>query len=126
MKKKKVYISGKISGLPREQYLSIFHKAEKELGSLGYWVVNPCRFAPCKYIWLYKLIGYTLTLLYDLWRLSRCDRIYKIPGWKESKGAMVEGAFAFNFKIYQLPQKERDKLDKRMAKYIEKIKEAKQ
>lgn len=126
MKKKKVYISGKISGLKRADYLAIFHKAEMLLVNEGYWVVNPCRFAPCKYMWLYKLIGYRLTILYDLWRLSHCDLIYKIPGYKESKGAMIEGCWAYHFKIWQLPLPHRIKIDKKMAKYITKRKEAKE
>ena len=77
-------------------------------------------------MWLYKLIGYRLTILYDLWRLSHCDMIYKIPGYKESKGAMIEGCWAYHFKIWQLPLPLRIKIDKKMAKYITKRKEAKE
>ena len=128
--KKRVYISGKISGLPREQYLKIFHKAEMELGKLGYWVVNPCRLLPCRRPWIYttmeRLFGsegaYRLTLFYDIWHLAKCDLIYKVPGWKQSRGANVEGAFAYHSQIWQIPQKQRDKIDRRLAKYIDKLK----
>ena len=118
--KKKVYISGKMSGLSREEYMERFHKASMLLVAEGYCVVNPTRFLPCRWTWLYKIMGYRLTLLYDLWKLSRCDMIYKIPGWKESKGAMIEGAFAYHMKISVLPTKQIKRLDKKMVKFIEK------
>lgn len=96
MKRTKIYISGKISGLPREKYMRHFQSYEKVLKALGYDVVNPTRFAVCKYEWLYKLVGYNLTLLYDLWRLSKCDAIWMLPGWEDSKGARIERNFAIN------------------------------
>lgn len=96
MKRTKIYISGKISGLPREEYMRQFREAEENLKVNGYDVVNPTRFAVCKYEWLYKLVGYNLTLLYDLWRLSKCDAIWMLPGWMHSRGATIERTFASN------------------------------
>lgn len=121
-KKKKVYISGSMSKLPREEYMAHFAKAEKELRAAGYATVNPARFLVCKYRWLYRIVGYRLTLLYDLWRLSRCDLIYKIPGWRESRGAQIESAWAWNTHMWALPPKLRARIDKRVAKFIEKRK----
>lgn len=83
--KKKVYISGRISDLPREQYMTMFGIAEQMLRKKGYEVVNPTRFYVCKYIWFYRLLGYRLTLLYNLWRLMQCDLIY-------TRVAAVEGS----------------------------------
>ena len=117
---KKVYISGQISGLPREIYLDNFIQAERLLRDQGYKVVNPVRFAPCRWLWLYRLLGYRLTLLYDLWRMLRCDFIYKIPGWKSSRGAQIESCVAFHFDIWLLPPKERSKTDLKLARHIDK------
>ena len=127
-KTKKVYISGQISGLERDMYMARFAKAESLLRDGGYCVVNPTRVWVCRWERLWKLLAggtsehtaYRLTLLYDLWLLLRCDLIYKIPGWQESRGANIESCVAYHFKIWQLPTKQRERMDKLMAKMIEK------
>ena len=96
---KKVYISGPISGLPREEYIEMFEEAERVLRAQGYRVLNPTRLAPCRWPWLYKLLGYRLTLAYDLWHLKRCRKIYKIPGWQQSRGARLESMKAHQWGI---------------------------
>ena len=118
MKKRKVYISGQISQLPRDEYIARFAKAEELLRDEGYTPVNPTKFLPCRWPWLFRLMGYKLTIMYDLWQLSRCDLIYKIPGWRESKGANIESCWAFNFNIWILHPTTREKIDKKMAKYL--------
>lgn len=115
---KKVYLSGPISGLEKEEYLARFAKAEEMVAAYGYRVVNPTKFWVCRWAWLYRIVGYVLTLLYDLWRLSRCDYIYKIPGWQQSTGANIESCWAYHFKIWPLEKKQRDKIDKRLEKMI--------
>ena len=117
----RVYISGPMSNLSREQYLELFKRAEQSLRSQGYTrVVNPIRVWACRWPWLYRIVGYRLTLLYDLWLLMRCDQIYKLPGWRDSKGANIESCVAFHFKIWPIPESQTKKLDKRLAKLVEK------
>ena len=117
----KVYISGPMSGLDRELYLKMFRRAEQSLRSQGYHkIVNPIRVWACRWPWLYKIIGYRLTLLYDLWLLMQCDQIYKLPGWRDSKGANIESCVAYHFKIWPVPQSDIKKLDKKLAKLMEK------
>lgn len=99
-KKKKVFISGKISGRPRAEYLAEFRAAEERLRAMGYRVSNPTRTLVCRWPLLYRLLGYNLTLLLDLWLLMRCDFIYKLPGWKRSRGANIESCVAYHFKIW--------------------------
>lgn len=115
---KKVYISGQMTGLPREEYLARFAKAEELLKEQGYRVMNPTKLLPCKWPWLYRLMGYRLTILYDLWRLSKCDLIYKIPGWKDSHGANIESCWAYHNNIALLYAKTREKIDKEMVRFI--------
>ena len=93
----KIYISGPISGLEREVYMRNFKESEVILQWEGLRVVNPTQLAPCRWPWLYKLLGYRLTLLYDLWHLMRCDGIYMLDGWQQSKGAKTERAVAEAF-----------------------------
>jgi len=90
MAKKRVYISGPISGLEREEYLARFAEAERWLQGHGYDVCNPCRLAPCRWPWLYRIIGYRLTLWYDVLHLLFCDYIAMLPGWMNSRGALYE------------------------------------
>lgn len=117
----KVYISGPMSNLTREQYMELFRRAEQSLRSQGYRkIVNPIRVWACRWPWLYRLIGYKLTLLYDLWLLMRCDQIYKMPGWRDSKGANIESCVAYHFKIWPVPESQTKRLDKRLAKLMEK------
>ena len=123
MKEKKVYISGMISGMEREQYRKMFGIAETMLREKGYKPVNPTRFFLSRhYQRLCRLIGhqsaYDLTLLYDLWRLMRCDLIYKIPGWQQSRGANIESCVAYHFKIYPMSKEVVGKIDKRLEKII--------
>ena len=117
----KVYISGPMSNLSREQYMDLFTRVEQSLRTHGYHrIVNPIRVWACRWPWLYRLIGYKLTLLYDLWLLMRCDLIYKIPGWRDSKGANIESCVAYHFKIWPVQSQFSTKLDKRLAKLQEK------
>lgn len=102
MKKQRVYISGRISGLSRQDYLSQFKRAEVKLERLGYKVCNPTKALPSRFLWIYKMLGYNLTLIYDLWLLSRCDKIYMLDGWENSRGARLEHTCAESFGIKEL------------------------
>ena len=102
-RRKRVYISGKMRGLDRAEVLFRFSRCELWLRHNGFAVKNPCHTWVFRWPWLYKtmekLFGeertYDLVLLYDLWLVSRCDRIHMIGSdWKESRGARTERYFA--------------------------------
>lgn len=115
----KVYISGAISGIKRKHYNERFAMAERMLREAGYDnIVNPTRVWACRWPWLFKVVGYRLTLLYDLFLLMRCQRIYKIPGWKQSRGAQIESAVAYNFNLYLIGNDERRRMDAELEKLI--------
>ena len=110
-----------MSGVPRDQYMELFKRAEQSLRDQGYRnILNPINVWSCRWPWLYRIVGYRLTLLYDLWLLMRCDQIYKLPEWRDSKGANIESCVAFHFKIWPVPQADIKKLDKKLAKLQEK------
>lgn len=90
--KNRVYISGPMSGLSREYYMKCFAERERQIRLVhpGWDIVNPTKLAPCRWPWLYRLMGYRLTLAYDLWHLHRCTHICMMAGWQSSRGARLE------------------------------------
>jgi len=115
----KVYISGAISGIKRKHYNERFAMAERMLREAGYDnIVNPTRVWACRWPWLFKVVGYRLTLLYDLFLLMRCQRIYKIPGWKQSRGAQIESAVAYNFNLFLIGNETRRCMDSEIETLI--------
>ena len=85
----KLYISGRISGLPLQYAQDRFNfgikdaiidtKATKEQ------CVNPFNIKP--------FFGFKIWLCYmiaDLYQLRKCDAIYMLNNWKQSRGAKIE------------------------------------
>ena len=101
----KVYLSGRISGLKREIWQRRFATSQEALEKEGYEVVNPADTLIARWPWLYRIIGYRLTLWYDLQLLKRCTHIFMVgPGWRSSRGARLERLKArkWNIKILEL------------------------
>ena len=93
--KKKVYISGAISGLPIEDVKKSFNRAEKTLEESGFIPVNPIKVQPFvkDFTWLdYMKAG--IKALVD------CDAIYLLDNWESSKGAKIEVDLALSLGIY--------------------------
>ena len=82
-----IYISGKISGLSKADYINNFLQAEKRLSGRNAIVVNPIKFKHPFKFWL----GY---IIYDLIQLRKCTHIALMPNWIDSKGAVVEFFFS--------------------------------
>ena len=92
----KVYIAGAITNNPN--YLKQFREAESHLIAQGHAVINPV-----------KNDGFSYKEYIDmgLCELMRCDAIYFLPGWEESKGARLEHMYsiAAGMKIlYTIPE----------------------
>lgn len=87
MKNKRIYISGKMSGMAKEDYQKKFSNAEEYLEKLGFDVVNPSTVNS-------DIIPYNDLLWADLRILMSCDAIYMLDNWKFSKGATAEYYFA--------------------------------
>ena len=80
----KIYISGKISGLPLEEPHQRFDDAEALLESIGFDVVNPMKKdLPDAASWKEHMVQ-DISLLLD------CDAIYMMDNWVESRGAGIE------------------------------------
>lgn len=80
---KTIYISGKISGLSKEEFKENFKKVEDRLSSIGYRVINPARIDIDKGSWEeYMEIC--------LFLLEKADIIYMLDNYGDSKGAKQE------------------------------------
>lgn len=93
MKKKRIYISGPISGRPKAEYRAHFDQAAKHLRAQGHRPVNPTRlwgwFQP-----LFNCLPYRWQILFDCIALSHCQGIYLLTGWSRSHGARLEHTIA--------------------------------
>lgn len=93
MKREKIYISGKISGLDFDEACRRFGDAEKHLQKLGYRTSNPTKMTLC--VWLAQHGHYRLCLWIQLlWLSVTCQCIYLLDGWHTSDGARAERAVA--------------------------------
>ena len=104
--KRRIYISGPMTGIKPREYRRRFREAERIFRRHGYGCINPCRVWPCRFPWLYRLMNallgrrltYAVILAYDLILLmTRADGIVMLPGWEQSRGARIENYTARHF-----------------------------
>lgn len=88
MSKKRVYISGPITGV--DNYEENFKKMATSLTGLGYEVINPAAFNDA----LPNTLSYEEYLKFDLSLLNMCDTICLLKGWEKSLGANREYGYA--------------------------------
>lgn len=88
----KVYLSGRMSGLPERLWRLRFGNMEKTLHwAGGYKVINPANTIISRHPWLYRLVGYRFTLWYDLQLMKQCDAVVMVGSdWMMSRGARLE------------------------------------
>ena len=81
----KVYISGKITGMPMDEVEKLFEKAEREMRKCFDDVLSP--------LWIpvnQNNPEWRHYMIEDIKVLVDCDAIYMISNWKESRGAILE------------------------------------
>jgi hypothetical protein len=96
----KLYISGKITGLPIEEAKASFKSAVSEVESLGYEAINPMVEVPFNEE--FKWVDYMLPNIAIL--LRKGDGVFMLKNWEDSKGARIEHYIAVETKqiiIYQ-------------------------
>ena len=82
----KVYISGKITGLSKNEYMDKFNAAELYLTKKGHSVINPARTNGT----LPEDTTYDQYMEMSLKMLSFCDAIFMLDNWMDSNGAKKE------------------------------------
>ncbi|WJJ55011.1 DUF4406 domain-containing protein [Xanthomonas phage RTH11] len=78
-----VYIAGPMTGLP-EYNFPAFNAAAEELRATGATVYNPADHG------LIDGAAWDDYLRFDIGNLVKCESIYLLPGWSNSKGARME------------------------------------
>lgn len=80
---KKVFISGRVSGIKYENAKKNFRKAEKIIEAQYLEPVNPIKI--CKHTW-----SWNRCMIVCLWNLMQCDTVYFMRNYKKSRGARIE------------------------------------
>ncbi len=76
----KIYISGRISGLPIDEVTDKFNETEAKLKAKGYEVVNPLKNG------IPDTASWEAHVAMDVLLLMGCDSIYLLPDWFFTKG----------------------------------------
>ncbi len=90
-RKKKIYIAGKVTGLPYGDVKQKFRAAENQLHEQGYQVVNPTE--------LYQGTDWDGVMNVCLNALADCDAIYMLTDWANSRIATLEHTKALELRI---------------------------
>ena len=85
----RVYLSGPITDLPREEYTRNFQRAEQHYKTAGYEVVNPVKLGE-QLLDLLPEAKYEDFMIRDLEALRSCTHIALLEGWEDSPGANKE------------------------------------
>lgn len=121
MSKRKVYLSGPMTGCARADYVRRFSEAEKILRKHGYGVINPCNVWACRWPWIYRAMefcfghskAYAFILAYDLLLLmTRADGIAMLPGWEQSRGARIENYTARHFLMMGISRQATEEIER--------------
>ena len=103
--KKKVYISGPITGLVNDKYKDKFREADKKLHEEGHYAIDPSVIGkPGQRSWDYYM-------RVAIPELCKCDAIYMLEGWEQSKGARLERHIAQQLGMEIRDQASEDNLD---------------
>ncbi|WP_291122748.1 DUF4406 domain-containing protein [Flavobacterium sp. UBA6046] len=91
MSKKKIYIAGKVTGLPQQEVIDKFAKAKQEIEEMGFEVVNPIEVVNDFDTPWNEAMKMCIMALLD------CNAMVLLPCWIDSKGAQLEKDIACAF-----------------------------
>ena len=80
---KTVYISGAITGLPKEEYTYNFEHAAFIVTLAGFKAVSPLKIKPLFKTWFWYMVS-------DIAVLCFCDCVYFLDNFESSRGARIE------------------------------------
>lgn len=92
MQKTKIYIAGKVSGLPFIDLTRKFGSVEKTLREQGYNPINPLNIVLGGQDWEPAMRRCIAALV-------ECDEIFMLHDWKQSPGARLEHEIASKLKL---------------------------
>ena len=80
---RKVYIAGKVTGLPQQEVVDKFAKAQKDIEGMGFEVVNPIEVVSDFNAPWNEAMKMCVNALFE------CNAIVFLPCWTDSKGAQL-------------------------------------
>lgn len=95
--KPRIYVSGPMSGLPLENYPA-FNQEAARLRALGFVVENPAENK--------RQDSWLAYMRQSIRQMLTCDAVALLPGWKRSKGALIEHWLAIALGIKARPCEE--------------------
>ena len=84
IRRNRVYIAGKVTGLSRITVYYNFEEEEKLLINSGYNILNPVK--KCKSNWSY----FRCMVVCIFYLIFYCNKISLLSNWQDSKGAKIE------------------------------------
>lgn len=117
--KKKLYISGPITGT--DGYMEKFEKAQAYLEGLGYSTINPAKVNGA----LPEDTTYQEYMNMSMTMLAMADGVYMLTGWQQSKGATQEHTWAVTMGL-AIIQQESEELEQEKEKIIESLEAVKE
>jgi len=93
MKKKKIYIAGKVTGEDMAKCTMKFGNAQKEIEALGFEAVNPLEVVGSFQVTWEEAMKKCIKALID------CDAVYFLEDFRKSSGAMYEREIAIKLNI---------------------------
>lgn len=85
----KVYLSGPMTGIPEHNFPA-FHEAASLWRAAGHTVVSPAEMDKTDDHEALAKVPWTTYLRRDLSELLTCEGIVCLPGWQQSRGAVLE------------------------------------
>lgn len=96
-RKKKIYIAGKVTGLPRQETMTKFRTAENQLAQEYWQVINPT-------LLINEDEDWDSAMKTCLEAVADCDAIYMLSDWQDSRGATLEHTKAKELNLQVLYQ----------------------
>lgn len=101
--KKKIYLAGKITGIPHEQAAIKFAKKQQELEEQGNQVMNPIECVAHRSEHFNNgepITDWATCMKMLIPILLQCDELYLLPCWNNSRGAILERDIAQRLQIH--------------------------
>ena len=102
--KKKMYISGPISGIDKLLAFERFREASEVVKLAGWTPINPMAMESFELSW-----STYMQIAIDLLKSGEIDGVYMLRGWMHSRGAAIEWILARRLEIPIYYQDERDR-----------------
>lgn len=93
----RIYIAGKITGLPFDEAQAKFNDAKEQLKNWGYEPVSPLDNECVSECWCEQMMACLPMLL-------SCTGIHLLTNWTDSEGAKIELTFAMKKGMYVIEQ----------------------